>query len=93
MERVEHMPKGPQWSLREITVEGYRADRPIVLYHRDAVECTEYILNNPLFGKHMSFVPVQHFDDDGNRVIKDPISAQQAWETQVFIIHFLIKTC
>jgi hypothetical protein len=43
----------------------------------------EYLLNNPMFADRMNFVPVKHFTADGKRVFSEPVSATQAWETQV----------
>jgi hypothetical protein len=89
--RVAHMPSGPQWSSQNITVEGYRTTEPIILYYRDSAECVEYLLNNPLFENNMNFIPVKHYTANGKRVVREPISAQQAWETQVGL--FLVEPC
>jgi hypothetical protein len=56
---------------------------PIILYYRDSVECVRYLLNNPLFANCMNFVPVKHYTSNGKRVVKEAVSAQQAWQTQV----------
>jgi hypothetical protein len=78
-----HLPSGPQWFSRVISVEGYRSTEPIILYYRDSAECVQYLLSNPLFADHMDFTPVRHYAANGKRVVSEAVSAQQAWETQV----------
>src|ERR1700742_3636159 len=83
-ELLEHLPAGPQWSYHTITVDGYEPLKPIILFMRNARECTEYLFNNPLFADRMSLVPIkQYTKDTKERGITEPISAKQAWETQV----------
>jgi hypothetical protein len=80
------LPSGPQWKVRTIKFEGYHTKEPIVLYYRDAEECVEYLLNNPLFADCMDFVPVKHYGEDGHRIFTEPISGQRAWSVQVLSI-------
>ena len=82
-ERIAHMPSGPNWYSCVINVEGYQPAEPIILHYRDAAECAQYLLHNPLFADHQHFIPVKHFDANGNQVINEAVSAKQAWETQV----------
>lgn len=70
------LPSGPKWTVKRFTFEGqYKSDEPVILYKRDAAECVEYLLNNPLFADSIDFVPKQHFDAEGNRVFREPLSA------------------
>jgi hypothetical protein len=80
---LEDLPSGPKWECVPIEIDGFRPEEPAFLYKRNAVECVQYLLNNPLFVDHMNFVPVQHFTADGSQVFSEPVSGLQAWETQV----------
>lgn len=78
------LPSGPKWSVKRFNFEGeYITDEPVILYKRDAAECVEYLLNNPLFADSIEFVPKVHYDSEGTRIFGSPLSAYQAWETQV----------
>lgn len=57
-----------------------------MLYYRDPVECVEFILGNPLFDGHIQYTPVHHYNSSGKRVLSEPISGKQAWDTQVLFI-------
>jgi hypothetical protein len=86
---IDTLPSGPKWSSKRLVFRGFETDEPIVLYMRDAAECVEYLLNNPMFADRMNFVPVKHFTADGKRVFSEPVSATQAWETQVSSFKFV----
>jgi hypothetical protein len=79
---IDSLPAGPQWTSQTFRHEERETVEPIILYYRDAVECAEFLLSNPLFRDHINFVPVKHYDRDGHRVLAEPLSAKQAWETQ-----------
>jgi hypothetical protein len=83
---IDSLPSGPQWASQVLTHEGYKTTEPIILYYRDAVECVEFLLSNPLFKDSLNFIPVKHYDKDGNRVITEPILAKQAWDIQVSLL-------
>ena len=79
------LPSSPKWSVEKLELEGYQTDVPIILYKRDALECVEYLFNNPLFANNMNYIPVKHFTADDKRVITEPISARAAWDIQVTV--------
>jgi hypothetical protein len=79
-----HLPHGPQWRSHTITVDGYESYLgPITLLSRDSKDCTEYLFNNPLFADRMALVPMKLYTKEGKRIITEPITAKQAWQTQV----------
>ena len=81
---IDKLPSGPKWKVKTIKPEnGYETAEPVVLFKRDAVECVQYLLNNPLFADHISFIPVKHFAINGDRVFREPISGFKAWRDQV----------
>ena len=59
---------------------------PILLYHRPADECVEYLLGNPLYADKMDFIPVKHFDAKGDRIFDETISGCQAWEKARMVV-------
>ena len=36
-----------------------------MLYYRDPLECIESILKNPLFSKHIQYIPRAEYDSNG----------------------------
>ncbi len=54
----------------------------ITFYHRDPLECTQWILGQVVFGKHMTFMPIQNYHG-GIRHYDDMNTAEWWWETQV----------
>ncbi len=47
----------------EITIEGGTTDEPLIFYHRDGLDCYEFINGNPLFRDHEDFLPRQVWVD------------------------------
>jgi len=92
-QRIDLLPSGPTWKTEVIEMEGFPTTEPTVLLYRDSGECVEYLFNNPIFADRMSYAPVQHFDVDGKRVVREAASGMQAWQTQVshLIFSFLWK--
>src|ERR1700753_559437 len=80
---IDCLPSTPRWKTVPISIDGFPTREPLVLYYRDAQACVEHILSNPLFADCMNFIPVKHYDSQGNRFNDEPLSAQQAWDTQV----------
>lgn len=80
---MDLLPSGPKWSAQILELEGYQTVEPIIIYKRDAQECVEYLFNNPLFADKMSYRPVKYFTADNKRVVREPASGLQAWQTQV----------
>ena len=82
---IDQLPSGPKWVVKPITLKNtiQQPSEPTVLFMRDAAECVQYLLSNPLFSDHLNFTPVKHFDDKGKRLYREPVSGIQAWETQV----------
>ena len=61
--RVELLPKVPDWKVKKISLKGYTTREPMFLFYRDALDCVEYLLGNPLFSDCMDFCPIQLYQD------------------------------
>ena len=68
-----------------MTVPGYNTKDPLILYHRDPVECIKFLLKNPLFSGHVQFQPRQDFNSSGSHVYSEWATSDSAWELQVRI--------
>ncbi|KAK6971672.1 hypothetical protein R3P38DRAFT_3336665 [Favolaschia claudopus] len=79
--RVEILPPGPQWKAKVIKYDAYPTKKPIVLYYRDALECVEFLLKNPIIAKHLQLVPQKQYRN-GKRIWKEWISGDAAWAMQ-----------
>lgn len=63
----------------------------ITFYHRDPLECTQWILGQAVFGKHMTFMPTQNYHG-GTRQYEDMNIAEWWWETQVtHYLYFILE--
>ena len=66
-----------------MTIPGYDTKDPLVLYHRDPIECIESLLKNPLFSNHITYQPRKDFNQSGSRIYSDWVTSDGAWEQQV----------
>lgn len=89
---IDTLPSGPCWTDVELKYQGFQTSEPILMYRRDSIQCTEFILHNPLFRDNIQFAPVRHWDQNGKQVFTEPISGRQAWETQVISLWTFIIT-
>jgi hypothetical protein len=58
---------------------------PIKIYYRDALDCLESLLNNPLFTGHLDLSPFRLFSTAQRltRIYTEWMSGNVAWEMQV----------
>lgn len=56
------LPGGPQWRAIDIHMPEAPNESLLLLY-RDPVECLKFLEGNPAYQGHVSFVPVEEFDD------------------------------
>ena len=79
------LPEVPEWKSKRISLMGYPTSEPMHLFYRDALDCVEYLLGNPLFANHMDFCPVRLYKDAEKtiRVYREWMSGNVAWEMQV----------
>ncbi|KAE9383333.1 hypothetical protein BT96DRAFT_844117 [Gymnopus androsaceus JB14] len=83
--RADLLPAVPQWKYRVIPAQpGFPSKNPLVLYYRDAVECLQHILRNPLIQDSLKFTPLQIFNTAAKtmRVYESWLSGNRAWSMQ-----------
>ena len=85
--RMEDLPKAPEWKMQDISITGYETVKPIVVFYRDPLECIQYLLRNPIFEGKWDFVPRRIYDspDRQNRVYGEWMTSDGAWAAQVSI--------
>jgi hypothetical protein len=92
--RMDDLPKAPMWKMQDISLDGYRTAKPIVLFYRDPLECIQVLLQNPTFEGKWSFSArrVYNDPDQHNRVYGDWMTSDGAWSAQVSKISIIIDT-
>lgn len=60
---MEDLPKAPAWKMQEISIDGYRTAKPIVLFYRDPLECIQALLRNPIFEGKWDFTSRRVYTD------------------------------
>lgn len=61
--RADLLPDIPQWKYQVIPAQpGFPSKNPLVLYYRDAIECLQHVMRNPLVQDSLSFTPLQIFN-------------------------------
>ena len=88
--RIKLLPSGPAWNSTIVSIPGYKTKDPLVLYHRNPMECIEFLLKNPLFSGKIEYQPRQDFNPAGSRVYSEWITSDGAWDLQVrtFLPHY-----
>ncbi|KLO06143.1 hypothetical protein SCHPADRAFT_986881, partial [Schizopora paradoxa] len=90
LERIDDLPKGPDWFCESITIEGDELDangKPITeeveLWGRDILEGTAELFGKPSI-KGMLHKPEKHYQDrDGNeQIISESNTASGWWDAQ-----------
>ncbi|TFK71326.1 hypothetical protein BDN72DRAFT_895699 [Pluteus cervinus] len=82
---VELLPPGPQWQHRPLPLHpNYPTKRKTTLYHRDPVECIEYLMQNPLLSDHISYTPLQVYRSANKlmRIYSHWLTGTHAWDLQ-----------
>ena len=54
--------------LENILWNAQHAKEPIKFWHRDIIECAKWLLQQPAYEKHLSYVPQKRFEAEGRRV-------------------------
>lgn len=88
---IDLLPDYSTWKSVELVVPGFNTKSPLILYYRDALECLQQLLRNPLFADSFNPIPRRHYDSCGQRIITDPMSANWAWKVQVWALKYSIK--
>lgn len=84
--RIEMLPKGPQWkAVPWPSPGGTPVKEPLTLFYRDALECLESLLQNPLVQDHIGYTPFKLFTtaEKTMRAYTEWLSGNTAWEMQV----------
>ena len=93
---MDHLPKAPEWKMQDVSIDGYRTTKPIVLFYRDPMECIQALLQNPIFEGRWDFTPRRIYDspDRQNRLYSEWMTSDGAWTAQVGIsLTILIDVC
>jgi len=60
-----------------------RDDDYTSLFHRNPVECIEFLVQQPAFREHMSYAPAKEFNDAEERIYSEVKSRDCWWNEQV----------
>lgn len=73
--------------MKKINITGHATREPMFLFYRDALDCVEYLLGNPLFSDSIDFCPIRLYQDAEQtiRVYTEWLTANAAWDMQVCI--------
>ena len=78
------LPAGPLWkcTLRKTV---YPTKHPINLFYRDAIECVQLLMNNPLLKEALQFEPLRVFKTAEKlmRIYSEWRTGNVAWKMQV----------
>ena len=82
--RAEILPKGPLWKSRLCNTV-FPTKQKLFLYYRDAIDCLQSIIHNPLVQDYIQFHLFQLFQsaEGAMRVYTEWLSGDTAWELQV----------
>jgi hypothetical protein len=85
---AEKLPAGPQWKCKPLNPQA-PTKRPVQLFYRDAIECLQALLQNPLVADHVEFTPLRVFKTAEKLVRKYSrwMTADVAWNMQVRLLH------
>jgi hypothetical protein len=92
MKAVDQLPRGTEWKLKRITVEGnvvsnggQRESEELELWLRDPVDCIRELMGNPEFEDVVAYAPERVFaDDEGKtRRFDETWTGDWWWEMQV----------
>ncbi|KAF7326260.1 Fatty acid synthase [Mycena kentingensis (nom. inval.)] len=86
-QRVELLPTGPRWVAQTIKYAGFPTKRPIVLFYRNSLDCAQFLLRHPTLKNHIDFIPTM-LTQGGERVHKEWINSNGAWQMQVTTLFF-----
>ena len=96
MKKVDELPIGPGWKCQIIKVTGDRVDEEgqpmqehLELWHRNPIDCVEYLIGNPAFKDFISYVAERvYVDDEGKvRLFDEMWTGNWWWKTQVRLFY------
>jgi hypothetical protein len=81
--RVEMLPQGPKWTYK-LWKTVYHTKTAVQLFYRDAVECIQALLHNPLVQDYLHFTPLRVFKTAEKlmRVYSEWRTGDAAWNMQ-----------
>ena len=82
---MEDLPAAPKWKMQDISLNGYRTAKPLVLFYRDPLECVQTLLRNPIYEGKWKFSAQRLYKDPNrqNRFYSDWMTGDGAWSAQV----------
>ena len=86
------LPAGPPWMCKHIHTV-YPTKNKIHLYYRDAVECLQSLMRNPLLKDFIEFTPRRLYTSAEKvaRVYTEWLSGDAAWSMQVSLVPMRAK--
>ncbi|KAL0581893.1 hypothetical protein V5O48_000122 [Marasmius crinis-equi] len=91
LEKIDSLPRGTEWKLHKITLEGdLKSDdgspltEDVELWYRDPIECIRELMGNPMFREATRYVPEKLFTDAAgtNEVFNEMWTAEWWWKIQ-----------
>ncbi|KAG1892025.1 hypothetical protein F4604DRAFT_1875493 [Suillus subluteus] len=91
LQRMDKLPRGPEWSCKKVTVRGNCEDEngemlqeEVELWSRNPVECVKELIGNTSFKEHMAYSPAKVYADHAgqDRVIDEMWTADWWGEKQ-----------
>ena len=78
------LPAGPLWKCT-LSRTVYPTKHPINLFYRDAIECVQSLMNNPLLKEALQFEPLRVFKTAEKlmRIYSEWQTGNVAWKMQV----------
>ncbi|KAF9508474.1 hypothetical protein BS47DRAFT_1302834 [Hydnum rufescens UP504] len=80
-EKVQSMPGGPPWKSTEITLKD-ALNEPQIVFHRDPIECTVHLFQNPKFEGCMDFTPKFVYNTDGTTRMYHEMATADGWHEE-----------
>lgn len=82
---IETLPSPPRWVSTEIVIEGGTTSKPLILFHRDGLECYKFQTGNPVFRDKQEFTPRKEWADEmeESQLFDDPFTGDLPWDIQV----------
>ena len=89
---MEMLPNVPDWKVKKISLVGHATREPMFLFYRNALDCVEYLLGNPLFSDCMDFCPIRLYQDAERtiHVYTEWMTGDAAWQMQVCFFFMLL---
>lgn len=79
---VKEMPGGPAWISHEVILHD-APEEPQRFYHRNIIECAEYLFQAPEFNHRMEFAPHHPHNTSGDIIYHEMNTGSDWHEVQV----------